>query len=1128
MAVFNGTTGNDVLSGTSDADTFNPLTGLDTVIGGAGLDRLNLAWGTLAVNGGISTIAADPAGGFSGTLASGIPPGAALPLARVVFSGIETLALTLTAGSDTMIFDAAPLAATGVSASIDGGGGFDTLRADFSAFADTTFTQGTNFLIAANHGSFAGFEQFDLALGTGTNLVTLQGGADTIRSSGGIDRIDGGAGRDLWLVDLSTWASAISFGWDGDRGMAALSNGSTAKGIEGGSILGGTADDAFFLNGRNPFVVDGREGRDLLVWDEQGRLTENYGAIFADGGSGSFSGTVRGSSFSSIEQVNAALSDADNYAFVDTAPLAAGAAMNLDGGLGVDTLEVDFSGFADTTFALDGTGTAYTSHGVYVGFEHFGMALGGGSNAVALGAGDDTIYSLGGVDQIDAGAGFDFWGGDYSEYSGNLAFTWNGSTGAGSLSNGAVLTGMETGYLLTGAGNDSFFLSGLMPFDVLGGAGRDALYRNDSATPGANRNSLLLDGGGEFFGTLANGQFSGIEAVWAVLGDGDDTVFVDAAPLALGATLTLNGGTGNDALQLDLSALADVTFRLAGATITATANSGSAGTYSGFERVSLLLGGGFGDVQLGDGDDVVDAGRTTHSTIATGGGDDLVLGASGAETVRGGPGDDSFRVHGRAADFAVTQDGLGGYLVTDTNPLDGTDGTDSLSEVEWLVFDDATLALPAYGTGRTVVGTAGVDALSGTAFGDVLRGLGGNDTLVGDGGDDTLNGGAGNDTITGGAGIDTLTYEDAAAGVKVNLAVLGKAQATGGSGGDWLVDALENLTGSAFADTLTGNALANLLRGLAGNDRLDGGAGADTLVGGLGNDSYVVDNAGDTLAEAVGEGTDTVLARIDWTLGEQFENLTLQGLLPLAGTGNALANTLIGNAAANRLAGLGGKDRLDGGAGADTLVGGLGNDTYVVDDPGDVTTELAGEGTDLVTAKVSWALGANLENLTLLGTAALDGTGNDLANVINGNAAANRLSGGAGKDTLSGGAGADLLIGGAGADVLTGGTGADTFHFDVRETALNKDTIRDFAHGEDHLQFDRAAFSALAAAPDGVLPAAMLAIGTAAQTTAQHLIYNPATGALFYDPDGVGGAAQVQVALLSTKPAIDAGDIWLV
>lgn len=151
--------------------------------------------------------------------------------------------------------------------------------------------------------------------------------------------------------------------------------------------------------------------------------------------------------------------------------------------------------------------------------------------------------------------------------------------------------------------------------------------------------------------------------------------------------------------------------------------------------------------------------------------------------------------------------------------------------------------------------------------------------------------------------------------------------------------------------------------------------------------------------------------------------------------------------------------------------------------------------------------------------------GRDNLNGGNGN---DVLDGGGGNDSLIGAAGDDVLIGGAGRDILTGGAGADAFVLDVLETSANKDTIRDFVSGVDHIELAISAFSGLASYGAGALGAGELTLGAVATATDQHLIYNNATGALYYDVDGAGGVAQVQIAQLTGAPTLNAGDIVLI
>jgi len=322
-------------------------------------------------------------------------------------------------------------------------------------------------------------------------------------------------------------------------------------------------------------------------------------------------------------------------------------------------------------------------------------------------------------------------------------------------------------------------------------------------------------------------------------------------------------------------------------------------------------------------------------------------------------------------------------------------------------------------TVERATGGNGDDLLTGNDAANVLAGGLGTDVLNGEAGDDTLIGGGGADTLNGGAGLDTADYGSAAAGISARLSI-GRVL-NDGSGAVDILTGVENVTGSAFADTLFGDASANVLMGGGGRDTLMGNAGddvlggglgdANTLYGGTGDDRFLVEVAGDTIVEFAGEGTDTVetaLAAYELKAAN-VENLVLTAAGGATGTGNALANVLTGGAGDDVLIGRGGADTLRGGAGRDTA-------SYAAAAAA-VTVKLAG-GVATADGDGSQDVLVSIENVV----------GSAFDDMLAGDAASNRLDGGAGRDTLIGLGGDDVLSGGGGAaNQLYGGAGDDRY-----------------------------------------------------------------------------------------------------
>ena len=502
-------------------------------------------------------------------------------------------------------------------------------------------------------------------------------------------------------------------------------------------------------------------------------------------------------------------------------------------------------------------------------------------------------------------------------------------------------------------------------------------------------------------------------------------------------------------------------------------------------------------------------------------GNNYLIGSSGNDTLNGGAGDDT--MEGLAGNDTYYVDSLGDVIIEAANQ-----GTDT-------VISSVTIDLNGTNLENvTLIGTDNIDA-TGNNFNNTLNGNSGNNVLTGNGGNDNLNGGLGNDTLIGGLGNDSYTVD--ASDTFTENAGEGTDTLRASFSYDLNGSNFENLTltgtgnfdgtGDAGNNTIVGNSGNNNLSGNGGNDNLSGGLGNDTLIGGTGNDFYTID-AGDSVTENAGEGTDTLSAPISYSLiGTNIENLTLTGTTAINGTGNDDPNILNGNSKNNTITGNGGNDTINGGLGSDTLIGGTGDDRYTIDAT-DTVTENAGEGTDSVSASFSFDLtGTNIENLTLTGTTAINGTGDSTPNLLTGNSGNNTLTGNGGNDLLNGGSGNDILVGGDGNDSLTGGAGLDEFVYNSVSEGV--DRITDFRVTDDTLVLSVSGFGGGLAI--GTLASNQFRIGANATTatTADHrVIYNSTNGALFFDADGLGGSAATQFATLNSKLLLTNADFSVI
>ena len=898
---------------------------------------------------------------------------------------------------------------------------------------------------------------------TAYDLISAYGGDDVVYANSGNDIVYGGTGGD-WLF--------------GEIGNDSL------YGEDGNDMLLGEAGDDYMDGGNGIDFIDyygaslgvtvnlsttsaqdtGGAGIDTII-----NVENIYGSIYNDDLSGNSGDNVL-SGYDGSDYIYGNAGNDTLYGDAGSDSLFGGAGDDtIDGGDGTDWV-VYTDAASGVTVTLSNTGAQNTGGGgtdTIINIENlqgsnYNDALYGDNGANILSGlnGDDYIYANAGNDIIYGGYGDDFImgnegndtiygeagndhliggaGDDYMDGGNGIDSVGYTDASAGVTVDLSTTSAQNTG----GAGTDT-----IMNFENLQGSNYDDLLSGnsvDNALYGWSGNDIIYGGAG-------NDYLDG--------GDGSDVFFGEAGDDSI------NGGDGID--QIDYyNAVAGVTVDLS---ITVSQNTGGGGTDT-ITNVENLEGSYYNDTLSGSSADNLLLGYFGDDYILGNAGNDAIYGGSGNDLLLGGAGNDTLNGED-GTDWAGYEDAVSSVIVSlgNTNAQNtGGGGTDTITNIENLegsFYSDSLYgnsgANEFYGLDGNdyIYAESGNDVIYGGAGDDYLMGHEGSDTIYGNTGNDNLVGGAGDDYMDGGDGIDSVDYYDVSAGVTVDLSKT-SVQDTGGGGIDTIMN-FENLQGSNYDDLLFGNSGDNAfygwngddyifgeegndylnggdgndsllgqagndniygssgndslaghegndyLNGGDGNDTIYGGTGIDTMVGGLGNDTYHVDNVGDTVSETstLSTETDIVVSTISYTLGANVENLILSGTDAINATGNSLYNRLTGNDAANK---------LNGGTGTDIMVGGLGNDTYYVDNLGDIVSETSTLSTeiDTVISTVSYAIKGYVENLTLSGTAAINGTGNTLNNRLTGNSADNVLNG------LSG------------ADIMVGGLGNDTYYVD--------------------------------------------------------------------------------------------------
>ena len=1024
--------------------------------------------------------------------------------------------------------------------------------------AATTFTirdgaapvvRGDNYVGDGLDNTWSGTSTRDIAFGMGGNdRLSGAGGNDILVGGGGADEIFGGSGNDVILT--GSLADFARFGGGGvyiDAGNGDDYIDARMIGLDGDGdgilsrVFCGSGDDTIIAGSSWDFTPQlalqafGGEGSDTLV-------LETVDFSHSESFSYRFGNSAPLSAISAYTEIEAALLPGAEC-FINSSfdpvngvggwillesfeSLVLRGSSNDDliidglsydltvalGGGGTDALYADWS---TTTAAIVWNITANNEvqrtlgNGLVVqsierlmlrtGSGNDNLVMGDRDDHVETGAGNDSIITGGGENYVDGGSGNDFIDGRHyhTGYGTLLGGSGDDTIMAGSgASNGFgfIVDGGDGVDLLVVEAFDFFWptvaevshrfgdgpvLGAFSSFDdiaseIAGGG----LHRISSNRSSSDYNWIAAENieRFEYRGGTNHDLFLGWNGnlTSALGGEGQDAVFADWS-------------TTTAAIVWNITANNDVQRTL-----------GNGVVVQSIERLMLKTGSGNDNLIMGDREDHVETGAGNDSII-TGGGENYVDGGSGNDfidgrhyrggsgTLLGGSGDDTIMAG------SVIYGGVG-FMV------DGGDGVDllvvqafdgywpSYAEVShrfgdgpvlgaFSSFDDIASGIAGGGLHRVSSNGNGIDyywiaAENIERF--EYRGGTNNDLFLGWNGNLTA--------ALGGGGQDAVfaDWSTTTAAIVWNITANNDVERTLGNG--VVVQSIERLllkTGSGNDNLIMGNHGDRVETG-AGNDRLNGGGGDDVLIGGVGNDTVTGGSGSDSLDGSL--GLDTL------NYSSSSSGVTVNLALNTAAGGDAAGDTIagfetvLGGAGSDQLTGSAGANLLSGNDGTDNLSGGGGNDTL------------------------------------------LGGGGNDMLAGGNG---ADSLNGGSGADSLNGDAGADILVGSIGRDTLTGGTGGDVFVFDTALSTGNIDQITDFSVVDDTIRLGDAVFAGLAT---GFLAAGAFVANLSGQATTatQRILYETDTGRLFFDADGVGGAARVQFATISVGLALTSADFEVI